>query len=37
MITIKSKSNDGFRGLKNIIWTYIVYGSFGNGDLDNFV
>ncbi|CAD8203896.1 unnamed protein product [Paramecium pentaurelia] len=37
IITIKSKSNDGFRGLKNIIWTYIVYGSFGNGDLDNFV
>ncbi|CAD8152494.1 unnamed protein product [Paramecium octaurelia] len=37
IISVKSKSNDGFRGLKNIIWTYAVQGSSGNGDLENFI
>ncbi|CAD8108415.1 unnamed protein product [Paramecium sonneborni] len=37
IISRQSQSNDGLRGLRNIIWTYQVEGSFGTGNLDNFI
>ncbi|CAD8114389.1 unnamed protein product [Paramecium sonneborni] len=36
-ITLKSKINDGLRGLNGIIWKFSVDGSNGNGNLQNFV